>query len=97
MNNKEFIADLARRNGMKVSEALRMMNTLVTAMCDQFMEGNTVQLPNFGAFEVRKKLERIIRNPGTGQRMLVPPKLTLTFKPSMQTKESIRKGDDDNG
>ena len=51
-------------------------------MTDHLLQGDSVQLPNFGVFEVKKKLERIMVNPGTGQRMLVPPKLTLGFKPN---------------
>ena len=80
MNNKEFIAELANRNGVKPAEAQRMMDALLGAMGEHFMEGNAVQLPSLGAFEVKKKMERIIVNPTTGQRMLVPPKLTLGFK-----------------
>lgn len=97
MNNKEFINELARRNEMKATDAQAWMNTLLGAMGDNFLEGNAVQLPNFGVFEVKKKLERIIINPSTGQRMLVPPKLTLAFKPTPQTKEKIKKGGENNG
>jgi nucleoid DNA-binding protein len=97
MNNKEFINELARRNEMKAADAQAWMNTLLSAMGENFQEGNAVQLPNFGVFEVKKKLERVIINPSTGQRMLVPPKLTLAFKPTPQTKEKIKKGGEVNG
>lgn len=97
MNNKEFINELARHNEIKTADAQRWMNTLLSSMGDHFQEGDAVQLPNFGVFEVKKKLERIIINPSTGQRMLVPPKLTLAFKPTPQTKEKIKKGGDSNG
>lgn len=82
---------------MKAADAQAWMNTLLSAMGENFQEGNAVQLPNFGVFEVKKKLERVIINPSTGQRMLVPPKLTLAFKPTPQTKEKIKKGGEVNG
>ena len=88
---------MAVRTGLKLSEVQRMMDTVITAMGEHFQEGDAVQLPNFGVFEVKKKLERIIINPSTGQRMLVPPKLTLAFKPTPQTKEKIKKGGASNG
>ena len=97
MNNKEFIAEMAKRNGLKATEAQYIMDTLLATMGDSFKEGDTVQLPNFGVFEVRKKLERIINNPATGQRMLVPPKMSLVFKPNPMVKDKIRKGGDING
>lgn len=97
MNNKEFIAELATRNGMKSVEAERLVNTLISAMCDTFIEGDAVQLSGFGTFEVRKKMERVIVNPKTAQRMLVPPKLTVVFKPVSSTKERVKKGGNGNG
>ena len=83
---------MAVRTGLKLSEVQRMMDTVVTSMGEHFMDGDSVQLPNFGAFEVKKKLERIMVNPSTGQRMLVPPKLVLSFKPSPTWKEKIKEG-----
>ena len=50
----------------------------------------TVAIQGFGTFEVRKKLERISINPATQQRMLIPPKLVLTYKPSAILKEKFK-------
>mgnify|MGYP002860287119 FL=1 len=96
MNNKEFIAELAKQNNMNITDTQKMMNSMIGVMGEIFQEGDGVQLPNFGAFEVKKKLERVIVNPSTGQRLLVPPKLTLAFRPIQQVKEKIKKGGDDN-
>ena len=49
-------------------------------------------MANFGNFEVKKKLERVMMNPATGQHMLVPPKLVLSFKPNPTWKDQIKKG-----
>ena len=97
MNNKEFIAELARTTEMKAQEAQKLVNGMLSAMGENFMEGNAVQLANLGAFEVKKKMERVIVNPTTGQRMLVPPKLTLAFKPNNTLKDKIKKGGTGNG
>jgi DNA-binding protein HU-beta/integration host factor subunit alpha len=92
MNNKEFVTLLAGRTGMKVSEAQKTMESIISIMGDCFQEGDTVQMANFGTFEVKKKLERIMVSPTTGQRMLVPPKLALAFKPNPTWKDMIKKG-----
>ena len=97
MNNKEFIAELARATNMKAQDAQKLVNAMLDAMGDQFMEGNAVQLANLGAFEVKKKMERVIVNPTTGQRMLVPPTLTLAFKPNNTLRDKIKKGGTGNG
>lgn len=92
MNNKLFIAELAKRMGYTAQDTQKMMYQVVDAMADTFQEGNTVAIQNFGSFEVKKKLERIMVNPTTGQRMLVPPKLTLGFKISPTWKEKLKNG-----
>ena len=51
----------------------------------------------FGTFEVKKRLERVMVNPSTGLRMLVPPKLVLNFKPAATIKGHVRKGGTENG
>jgi DNA-binding protein HU-beta/integration host factor subunit alpha len=97
MNNKEFIAELSRRMGYNPAQTNRLMQSVISTMVDGFQEGNSLQVPNFGTFEVKKKLERIIVNPTTGQRMLVPPKLVLGFKPNANWKNMIKNGGEDNG
>ena len=56
-------------------------------MAQQLQDGNTVAIQGFGTFEVRKKLERISINPATQQRMLIPPKLVLTYKTECDIKK----------
>lgn len=92
MNHKEFISELARVTDHSVKDTQILVSSLITEMKELLEDENQIVVPNFGSFEVRKKLERVLMNPGTGQRMLVPPKLVLTFKPSNNLKERIQKG-----
>lgn len=92
MNNKQFIAELANRMGYTIGDTQKMVYQMVDAMGDSFQEGNTIMVQNFGSFEVKKKMERIIVNPSSGQRMLVPPKLVLGFKISPTWKVQLKNG-----
>ena len=95
MNNKGFIAELSRRTGFTQDDTQKMVGTIIDAMNDAFQRGDVVSVPRFGTFEVKKRLERIVINPGTKQRMLVPPKLVLSFKPIASIKEKLKKGGQD--
>jgi len=95
MTNKDFISELAERTGYSSEDTQKMVNVIVEAMGDYFQEDNSVLVPSFGTFEVKKKLERVMVNPSTGQRMLVPPKLVLNFKPNINWKERIKNGGDE--
>ena len=96
MNNKEYISVLADQAGYTQAETQKMVRTIIEAMGLHFEDGESVQLSNFGTFEVKKRLERIVVNPSTQQRMLVPPKLVLSFKPVTAIKENLKRTDDDN-
>lgn len=67
-----------------------MVSSAVSVVSEQLQEGNTVVVQGFGTFDVKKKLERISVNPATKQRMLVPPKLVINFKPSNVIKDKFK-------
>ncbi len=92
MNNKGLITELSRRTGYTQDDTQKMVNTIIDAMNDAFQRGDVVSIPRFGTFEVKKRFERIVVNPATKQRMLVPPKLVLNFKPMASIKEKLKKG-----
>ena len=66
------------------------MVALVAEMPDELEDENVIAIQNIGSFEVRKKQERVVVNPATQQRMLVPPKLVINFKPSASFKEKMQ-------
>ncbi len=90
MNNKEFIAELSRRLGYTVKDTSSLMVALVAEMTEELEGENVIAIQNIGSFEVRKKQERVVVNPATQQRMLVPPKLVINFKPSTSFKERMQ-------
>jgi len=81
MNNKELITALSQKTGKKTSETQSMVLTTVKAIIEKMCDAEPVNISGLGTFDVRKRNERIIVNPGTGKKNLVPPKLVATFKP----------------
>lgn len=90
MNNKDFISELSRRLGYTIKDTSELASSLLLGMTQELQEGNVVTIQGFGTFEVKKKAERITVNPTTKQRMLVPPKLVLTYRPSAQLKDKFK-------
>ncbi|MDM8338939.1 HU family DNA-binding protein [Mediterranea massiliensis] len=90
MNNKEFTSELSRRLGYTTKDTTELISLLIQEMTKQLEDGNIIQIQGFGSFEVKKKTERISVNPTTKQRMLVPPKLVLTYKPNIALKEKFK-------
>lgn len=95
MNNKDFIASLSKASGMSRERTQSMVTAVIAAMSDTFDGGDSVAIAGFGTFEPKKRMERVMVSPTTGQRMLVPPKVVLTFKAAAATKNTARKGGDE--
>ncbi len=55
--------------------------------------GETVKLSSFGSFVVRKKGQRIGRNPKTGKEVPISPRRVMVFKPSAILKQRINGAD----
>jgi Bacterial nucleoid DNA-binding protein len=91
LNNKEFIQELSKRLSISTTETQDSVQKLIKVMTNQLEGENAgITVQNFGVFEVKKKLERISVNPVTQQRMLIPPKLSLSFRPSPKMKELFK-------
>ncbi len=81
MNNKDLITALSQKTGLKTADTQNMVTTAVNAIIEKMCDAEPVNVNGLGTFDVRKRNERIIVNPGTGKKNLVPPKLVATFKP----------------
>ena len=90
MKSKELIAEMSVRMGWTSNEVTEMLSALGSAVGTKLMEGDSISLPSFGQFEVRKKAERVSVNPATGKRYLIPPKLVPVFKPSTIIKNRLK-------
>ena len=90
MDNKQLNDTISKRMGRSSADVAKLLAALVATIKERCGELDSIAIPGFGTFEAKKKLERIVVNPGTGKRMLVPPKITLSFKPSALLKSKIK-------
>ena len=90
MNNKDFIQTLASDLAITPKAAQKMTSALIATLAENLDSHTSLSIQGFGSFEVKKKMERIVVNPATRQRKLIPPKLVLAFKPSAVLKEKMQ-------
>lgn len=76
--------------GYTAKDTTELVATLLGSMTEQLQDGNIISIQGFGTFEVKKKSERIIVNPVSKLRLLIPPKLVLTYKPSSLLKDKFK-------
>lgn len=89
MNNREFLSELSSGMGISIKDTQKMMNDFIEESACLLNESKDVTIYGFGTFELKKRKERIIVNPSSGKKMLVPPKLSLNFKISPKLKNQF--------
>ena len=67
----------------------KMVNELADTLASVLDMDNEVVVAGLGSFETRQKKERVMVNPSTGKKMLVPPKVVINFKMSSTYKSKI--------
>ncbi len=89
MNNNEFIAEISRRMDLTSKDANQMMEDFLAELGERLEDEDTVNIQGFGTFTTKKKTERVVLNPSTKQRMLIPPKMVVNFKVSPILKDKL--------
>lgn len=90
MDAKTLTDTLTRRLDCSKKETAALLEGLASVVRDRCSDMDSIAVPGFGCFEPRKRLERVMVMPSTGKRMLLPPKISLTFKPSAILKQKLR-------
>ena len=78
--------------GLSRTESSAFVELVLKEITDCLEKGETVKLSSFGSFMVRKKGQRIGRNPKTGQEVPISPRRVLVFRASHALKHQINNG-----
>src|SRR5204862_3511088 len=75
--------------GLSRTESSAFVELVLKEITDCLEKGETVKLSSFGSFMVRKKGQRIGRNPKTGTEVPISPRRVMVFKPSAMLQQRI--------
>jgi integration host factor subunit alpha len=78
-----------KRVGLSRTESAALVETVLDHIADRVAKGESVKLSSFGSFLVRRKGERVGRNPKTGEEVPISPRRVLVFKASNVLKQKI--------
>jgi integration host factor subunit alpha len=75
--------------GLSRNESAELVEAVLNEISDALVKGEMVKLSSFGSFAVRKKGQRIGRNPKTGEEVPILPRRVLVFRASHVLKNRI--------
>ena len=75
--------------GLTRGTAEELVKSVIAEISDALERGEMVKISSFGNFSVRRKGQRIGRNPKTGQEVPISPRRVLVFRASPLLKRSV--------
>jgi nucleoid DNA-binding protein len=91
VTKKEIVKTISDEIGLTQLKTKEIVQKTFDAIVEALVEEGRIELRNFGVFEVKKRAARKARNPRTGDKVHVPEKFVVTFKPGKEMEERVRK------
>jgi nucleoid DNA-binding protein len=90
VTKKEIVKTISEEIGLTQLKTKEIVQKTFDAIVETLVEERRIELRNFGVFEVKKRAARKARNPRTGDKVFVPEKYVVTFKPGKEMEERVR-------
>ena len=89
MTKKEIVKQISEKLGLTQLKTKEIVQQTFDAIVETLLAEKRIELRNFGVFEVKKRKPRKARNPRTGEKVMVPAKRVVTFKPGLEMEEQV--------
>ena len=90
MTKKEIVRTISEEIGLTQLQTKEIVQKTFNAIVEALVDEGRIELRNFGVFEVKRRAPRKARNPRTGDKVFVPEKYVVTFKPGKEMEERVR-------
>ena len=90
MTKKEIVRTISEEIGLTQLKTKEIVQKTFDAIVETLVEDGRIELRNFGVFEVKRRAPRKARNPRTGDKVDVPEKFVVTFKPGKEMEARVR-------
>lgn len=90
ITKKELVDRIADRTGAKHVLVKKVVQSFLDEIIEELAKGNRLEFRDFGVYESRQRAARIAQNPKTLERVQVPAKRTVRFKPGRMMKQKLQ-------
>ena len=91
MDNRNFISKLAKKTNLDSKRTAQLSLELAQVIAEYCSQNESVALPGFGTFVSLKQDEHIETDKENGTKTLMPPSITVYFKPGTRLKKAVSK------
>jgi|GEM_PF-58789 len=90
VTKRDLVVRISNETGLVQQQVLDVVQKTLDYISDAVARGETVELRNFGVFEVKLRKARVGRNPNAPQTDVpIPPRAVVKFKPGKEMREAV--------
>lgn len=89
ITKKDLIEAVSEQNDTNQNLTRDVIQKFLDSIIDELSQGNRLEFRDFGVFQVAKRAPRIAQNPRTLEKVKVPAKSIVKFKPGKKLKEEV--------
>lgn len=92
MTKRDIVVAISNESGMVQQDVAKVVQRTLELIREAVSQGRTVELRNFGVFEVKVRKARIGRNPNAPEKdVRIPPRTVVKFKPGKEMRDEVIK------
>ena len=92
LTKRELVVSISNETGLVQHQVFDVVQRTLDHLTDALAKGDTIELRNFGVFEVRLTKARVGRNPNKpGSSFVIPPRATVKFKSGKIMRQKVSK------
>jgi integration host factor subunit beta len=90
VTKKEIVRTISEDIGLTQLQTKDIVQKTFNAIIEALISEGRVELRNFGVFEIKRRASRKARNPRTNEKVWVPEKFVVTFKPGKEMEDRAK-------
>jgi nucleoid DNA-binding protein len=92
MTKRDLVTRISNDTNLIQQDVMTVVQKTIDYITEAMVKGETVELRNFGVFEVKLRKPRIGRNPNAPDKdVQIPARAVVKFKPGKEMREQVLK------
>jgi nucleoid DNA-binding protein len=91
LTKRDLVVRISNDTGLVQQDVMKVVQKLLDSFSESMAKGQTIELRNFGVFEVKLRKARVGRNPNKPEKdITIPPRAVIKFKPGKELKALLQ-------
>ncbi len=95
MTKADLVKEVSEDTGIIRRDVALAVDAFIEAVKDALKDGKHIEIRGYGTYKLKKRKQRIGRNPKTEEKVVVPERIVPTFKFSRAFKEEVNESNQD--